>query len=1017
MSRRSTRSRKPAKEKKADETVVDDIRAIIETYESVQDGIQAALQDYPRSQYELEWKIIDVEYETMSEESEEQEEDDGSDSDYDDEEQREYEEYDSDEEEELEYDTDEEDDNEALEKDPLVVELIRVNGNRDLLNKFQGEIRIAQKNLYDMAPNEEAKRWMAKLISSGITTKNLKKYAAWGVVGNKLAATLFGDKVGKVEVGRAKQMEGGSDINIGRYSYRTFNTANTRIHRVHTQRGSKWAHIMCAFQKNDGKWLLFDSNGDYTAFREEIQKFYEDKGGITVADFRPHRTEGDSTLKDNIFLYYNGRCASWTLWTCMMLTTLESGDVEKEKAMITYIEKIGSYGYGMTEIVRELRKNQARTLSTLIMCFWLRFQNIKDQLKLTPMQRQLMPVIKDTDGEEIDTKACREEMLELKKVFNEKVKELHGLESPGYTIDTSEKVTEEYEKTRRAFKTQFEWQVYFGLRKLKTSESKMQSIKDFKESTRKRLNNMERIFITKEVQDKRWGGTKEQKYEVRNRVTNIKLQRQKHTQVNIRMGRYSKMYPFVHESKNVKYIFRVNVVHALLPENPTWAHAFKFIRDTIEKDWNNKWIHVQDQVDLKAMFKKQNLAYMGNMFVWNESSLGAAKPSYTDDKGDTLDYDDYAESADEDFPLFMERHDLSSYPIFLDEPFPLDWNSYPPKAVKGKFPTNKKLYLHFDRLKYTTTNNDGEMEADVYGNDQWYFQEKNMRYNFRLHSVNRSTTYMIPGVTLKFNGAEIATVGDWKDLSMRLKDAEFGYFLNKIQRIRWGEKKLTKEVFNSDNVFKRVMVLRQAPYQKYTNVEENKGMPVLYKFTLKLIFNPRWNDRPNKNDFSDYVGVKAEVENVTSSIPDSFRWKSGSPGIVTAVQQLEDKLQIEDRTGSYRVRVDRIAQRAGNYNREEIYGEKQKAILPLLKKFQERFRIPYPKLDTIYLYGEIRELQQWDSVWKKVGGTFNGNYYVFDDKFKEWNKGFGIPEEDRSSSSSRKRKEPPLFKLFTKLKF
>ena len=954
MSRRSTRTKKPAKEKKADEFIVDDIRQIIETYKSVQDGIRAALQNYPRSDYPLEWKIIDVEYETMSGESEEEEEED-SDEDYDDEKQREYEEYDSDEEEEFEYDTDEEDDNnEVLEKDPLVAELIRVNGNRELLNRFQGEIRIAQKNLYESAPNEEAKRWMAKLISSGITTKNLKKYAAWGVVGNKLAATLFGNKVGKVEVGRAKQMEGGRDINIDGYSYRTFNTENTRIHRVHTQSGNKWAHIMCAFQKNDGKWLLFDSNGDYTAFRKEIQKFYEDKGGITVADFRPHRTEGDSTLKDNIFLYYNGRCASWTLWTCMMLTTLESGDVEKEKAMLTYIEKIGSYGYGMTESVREFRKNKARTLSTLIMCFWLRFQNIKDQLKLTPMQRQLMPVIKDTDGKEINTDKCRAEMLELKRVFNEKVKELHGLELPGYTIDTSEEVTEEYEKTRRAFKTQFEWQVYFGLRKLKTSEAKMQSIKDFKESTRKRLNNLDRIFITKQVQDRRWGDMKEQRYEVRNRVTNIKLQRQKHTQVNIRMGRYSRMYPFVHASKNVRYTFRVNVVHALLPENPTWRHAFKFIRDTIEKDWNTKWIHVQDQVDLKAMFQRQNgLTHMHNMFVWNESSLGAAKPSYTDDNGNKLDYDDYAQSADEDFPLFIERHDLSSYPILLDEPFPLDWDSYPPKAVKGKYPKNKKVYLHFDRLKYITTNNGGEIEP-VYEDDQhYYFEERNMQYKLRLESVNRSTTYMIPGVTLKFNGAEIATVGDWKDLSMRLEDQVFGYFLNKIQRIRWGEKKLKDAVFNSGNVFNRVMTLRQAPYQKFIEGD----MPVLYKFTLKLIFNPRWYDRPNKNDYSDYVGVKAEVENVTSSIPDSFRWKK-SP----------------------------------NNDTVYLHGE----------------------LDPLRGWARV-----WKKLGGVLNN--NETCFVFKDEigksFIEWNKGFGIPESDGYVPCNNKRKREEMFKLFAKLKF
>ena len=963
-SRRSSRRTRNEENKGYNECKVNEILELLE-YEEIDE----IFKEFPYATWSKEWDEVvqkgtkgeefwveAVEERIQTEKSsggeEEMEEDDGSDSDYDDKEQREYEEYDSDEEEEFEYDTDEEDDNnEVLEKDPLVAELIRVNGNRELLNRFQGEIRIAQKNLYESAPNEEAKRWMAKLISSGITTKNLKKYAAWGVVGNKLAATLFRDKVGKVEVGRAKQMEGGSDINIGGYSYRTFNTANTRIHRVHTQKGNKWAHIMCAFQKNDGKWLLFDSNGDYTAFREEIQKFYEDKGGITVADFKPHRTEGDSTLKDNIFLYYNGRCASWTLWTCMMLTTLESGDVEKEKAMLTYIEKIGSYGYGMTESVRELRKNKARTLSTLIMCFWLRFQNIKDQLKLTPMQRQLMPVIKDTDGKEINTDKCREEMLELKRVFNEKVKELHGLELPNYSIDPNKK--DYYETKRKAYKTQFEWQVYFGLRKLKTSEKRMQSIKDFKESTRKRLNNLDRIFITKQVQDRRWGDMKEQRYEVRNRVTNIKLQRQKHTQVNIRMGRYSRMYPFVHASKNVRYTFRVNVVHALLPENPTWRHAFKFIRDTIEKDWNTKWIHVQDQVDLKAMFQRQNgLTHMHNMFVWNESSLGAAKPVYTDDEGNELDYDDYAQSADEDFPLFMERHDIPSYPILLDEPFPLDWDSYPPKPVKGKYPKNKKVYLHFGRLKYITLNNDGEMEPDSYGNDQWYFEEKNMKYRFRLDHVNTST-YMMPGVTLKFNGAEIATVGDWNDLTTRLEDQTYGYFLNKVLRIRWGEKKLTGDICKSGgNVFQRVMTLRPEVYKKLIDDD----IPVLYKFTLKLIFNPRWDDRPNKNDYSDYVGVKAEVEGVTSSIPDSFRWKK-SP----------------------------------NNDTVYLHGEEDP------------------------LRGWARVWKKLGGVLNN-----NETCFVFKDEigksFIEWNKGFGIPESDGYVPCNNKRKRE-MFKLFAKLKF
>ena len=1037
--RSSRRPKKPAK--KYNEDKVNEILGLLRD-EGV-DELDYIFDEVPYATWSDEWDEVVRRYENImmkpdwleavkeriqaeksSGSEEEMEVDDGSDSDFDVDEAKEEEHFQSDDD-EYEYSSDEEDPNEALEKDPLVVELIRVNnGNRELLNKFQEDITTAQENLYDMAPNDEAKKWMAKLISSGISTKNLKKYAAWGVVGNNLAATLFGNKVGKVEIENAKQMEGGTDITIGSYSYRTFNTKNTRIHRVHTQSSSnKWAHIMCAYQKNDGKWLLFDSNGNYTRFQDEIEKFYEDKGGITLANFKPHRTEGDSTLQDNIFLYYNGRCASWTLWACMMLTTLDltpvdclakdikvkdikddmtleqacgkrCGDVEQEKkdkeqAIIDYMERIGSISYGNpTGGLKEKRKNEARTLSTLIMCFWLRFQNIKDQLKLTPMQKQLMPEI-----EGLNTDACRKEMTALKDVFNEKVKYLHGLEPPKYTIDTSEEAQVQYETTRKAFKTQFEWQIYFGLRKLKTTEAKMQSIQDFKEKTKKRLDNMNGMYRSKNVNN--WG--RATSYEVRNRVTNIKVQRQKHTQVNIKMSRYSAMYPFVHEKKDVTYTFRVNVVHALLPNKPTWADAFKFIRDKIEEDWNNKWIHVKDQVDLKAMFGTQQEKH--NMFVWDENSLGAAKPSYTDRNGDLLNYEDYANSADKEFPLFIEGN-VVTYPILLNEPFPLEPLDFlfPVKKVKGKYPKNKKLYLHFDRLKYITTNNDGEIKADNYGRDEWYFKEKNMQYQSRLEEVNNHW-YEIPGVMLEFNGAEIGMVGDWRDLSKRFNEKFFGYFLNKIQRIRSGEKNLIDTENNSK------WVIYRQPYQKYTH---GNGMPVLYKFTLKLIYHY----------YYDKVGVKAEVENVKSSIPDSFRWKKPWQGVAKAIQQLEEKLKIpdEERTGPYRARVDRIAERAGNYNPED----KKMAIIPLVKKIQERVRIPVMNHTTIYLYGEIKELQKWDSVWKKVGGTFNGNYYVFDsgNKFIEWNKGFGIPEEEEEGSSSpAKKRKRDVFKLFAKLKF
>ena len=65
------------------------------------------------------------------------------------------------------------------------------------------------------------------------------------------------------------------------------------------------------------------------------------------------------------------------------------------------------------------------------------------------------------------------------------------------------------------------------------------------------------------------------------------------------------------------------------------------------------------------------------------------------------------------YPLFVKRTDeyntVYSWPIMLDEPFPMNWNSL--KYTKSAKPKNNKLYLTFDHYQWVSVMGKGKSEV------------------------------------------------------------------------------------------------------------------------------------------------------------------------------------------------------------------------------------------------------------------------------------------------------------------
>tara|TARA_B100000674_G_scaffold499085_1_gene541620 strand:- start:42 stop:2183 length:2142 start_codon:yes stop_codon:yes gene_type:complete len=466
------------------------------------------------------------------------------------------------------YSSSEDEEEDDYEKDPDVQQYLRSNNNnKELLNTFRNEILEVQKILLEKAP-ESVKHWIRLLISSGISNQKIKLYDPNWKITYRLMRVLFPEKYDLIE-------------------YPGLTTMVKDLAFVAVPR-----HLMVLRKLPSDSYVLYDSNGSGTGYIEWLQDTFNN---INIAEFYPHTTESRDTLSDNIFLKQNGRCASWSIFVMMMLST----DTSKET--LDYINFVGTKG------------NISRVLSTLIMGFWVRLQRWKDPLRHTSMQKYLMPKINGLKTEFNKLKGYRCEMQKGLAPYA-------GVSATNTKVDMKKNYTNE----------EVYYQITFGLRKKGGSNPL---------TIRKWVQSMDKIF--------EHGGN----------IT-ISQRRAKHARLKIHFPRHQNFMPFVPYDfpdidRDKEITLSVNIVYELLDDDlPSWRNVFEHVQKLIENDWETKWKHLKN-VNMRKIFNLNEKGARKDLITYGNDTFETPYDEVEMDKYFTREFCLFVNLGEWSYPIIL----------------------------------------------------------------------------------------------------------------------------------------------------------------------------------------------------------------------------------------------------------------------------------------------------------------------------------------------------------------------------
>lgn len=259
--------------------------------------------------------------------------------------------------------------------------------DNQLLKIFRQKVIREQEKLLEDVP-KIIKPVMLMLIRNGISNYYIQKYVPNDQLINVIHETIFsevppGDNIQKpkyIDVYETdnrfrKDIDDYYDAETEQYSNEWW-SRDLKMYTVNTP-----GHIM-ALMEYDENATLYDSNGNGTGAFDDLLNTFP---SMKIADFKPHSTEFTSDEAMNIFIAQEGRCSSWTILVllCFEPVLKMKNKPEMDKAM-----------KDIERFLSTMKESRARVMSSLLVGMFTRLQLWYGDgypFKTTAMQRFFMP--------------------------------------------------------------------------------------------------------------------------------------------------------------------------------------------------------------------------------------------------------------------------------------------------------------------------------------------------------------------------------------------------------------------------------------------------------------------------------------------------------------------------------------------------------------------------------------------------------------------------------------------------
>jgi len=546
--------------------------------------------------------------------------------------------------------------------------------DNELLKIFQKDVIREQEKLLEDAP-KIIKPVMLMLIRNGISNYYIKKYKPNDGLINVIHETIFSEvppggdvqkpkyiDVFQPEPNRFRKKIGEYyDAETEQYLNEWWNL-DLRMYTVNTP-----GHIM-ALMEYDGNATLYDSNGNGTGAFGDLLKTFP---SMRTADFKPHSTEFTTDEAMNIFIAPEGRCASWTIFVllCFEPVLKLKNKPDMDKAM-----------KDIEQFLSTMKESRARVMSSLVVGMYTRLQLWYGNgypFKTTAMQRFFMP------DKVKRSSAARKAWKKLEK-WKAIVK----------------KRTEPWLKRDNEFSNFFH--ELFG-EQGSGSSNRMSMIQKRQDIRRKVLHGGKINLI----------GTRSDASYTK-LIISVPMLKEFHpfhdhgetgeegTFVADELYELTKAYPGIRKKTELSFLIVHKELEAYMNNaltTVTWLNVFKFIQ-----------MQIEEKQDFWKTF--ENEYYDPNfldMFKLRDNVV-----HYKDRYGDNHDFHkNWALHVQQEIPRPLARIGLNvastayendNYPVLLDKPFPLHFNSklndssdYASKKRDRK-PEANKIYLTFDHL-------------------------------------------------------------------------------------------------------------------------------------------------------------------------------------------------------------------------------------------------------------------------------------------------------------------------------
>lgn len=263
--------------------------------------------------------------------------------------------------------------------------------DNQLLKIFRQKVIREQEKLLEDAP-KIIKPVMLMLIRNGISNYYIQKYVPNDQLINVIHETILSEVPPGADVRKPKYID--VAFNGDRSLSKPFVKKIDDYYDAETEQYlNEWwtrdltmytintpGHIM-ALMEYDGESTLYDSNGNGTGFSTVLEREFIP---LKIADFKPHSTEFTTDEAMNIFIAQEGRCASWTIFILLCFEpVLKMKKPEMDKAM-----------KDIEQFLSTMKGSRARVMSSLLVGMFTRLQLWYGNgypFKTTAMQRFFMP--------------------------------------------------------------------------------------------------------------------------------------------------------------------------------------------------------------------------------------------------------------------------------------------------------------------------------------------------------------------------------------------------------------------------------------------------------------------------------------------------------------------------------------------------------------------------------------------------------------------------------------------------